>query len=118
MIPYTWVVFQTNVGSRVSWLFMDARDIYAAISNGPDATDIYTVMFPEGITVDETIEEVMNKHMEALYNEDISSEDDEDEPSGDDDNSDSCRFLDIIFELDDDSGPAGNFVFDSDIFLD
>lgn len=117
MTTLSWVVFKTVIGKKTCWLYMDARDIYAAISNGDAATDIYTDMFPEGITVDEPITEVMNKHMEALH-EDFSDQDDEDESSISDTGSDTCDFVDVVFEFDGDSGLAGSFVFDSDICLD
>lgn len=117
MTTLTWVVFKTVINQKTCWLYMDARDIYAAISNGDAATDLYTDMFPEGITVDEPITEVMNKHTEALH-EAFSSEDDEDEPSGSDPDSDTSGAVDIIFEPDSDSGITGNFVLDSDILLD
>lgn len=98
------------------WVYMDMRDLYAAVSRGP-ATDLYTTIFPEGITVDEPITEVMTRHMEAMHAE-ISSEDDTDEPLSNDFDGDSDSNCSISFEPDSDSGIDGTFVFDSDIRLD
>jgi hypothetical protein len=108
----SWELFKI----KGEWVYMDMKDLYGAISRG-DSTDLYTTIFPEGITVDATLAEVMDKHTGAFY-EDVSDKDDEGESSGSDPDRDTDSDISVSFEFDSDTGIDGTFVLDSDICLD
>jgi hypothetical protein len=98
------------------WVYMDMSDLYAAVSRG-NMTDLYTTIFPEGITVDEEITEIMTKHAEATY-ANISDKDGEDESPGHDSDGDIDSNYSVSFEPDGDTGIVGTFIIDSDILVD
>lgn len=61
----TWCVM--SIGKER--LYMDMRDLYAVMERpGGKAVDIYSTLFPDGITVDHTFDEVTTLH-ESLAQE-------------------------------------------------
>lgn len=85
----TWAVMK--IGKEK--IYLDFQDLISLISRGDNATDVYTAMFPDGITVDHPLEDVIATHFELMTN----AEEDSDE--GDDGEDGECA--------DDGAGPDG-----------